>query len=403
MRVAGDEGGARAAFRRIFTPAAAPATACLADAPAMAAPSASEVIAAAGGRTRPVVAAAGVSSDAIRSAVPADRKAYPLEAGPTTGGEHCHSALDATGFHVRGPQYLRDKAKVAAGPALFDLMHVDIFLSHDKIGNVAARRDSWLRAAREAGDPRYYLVVLYVTPAAPFLHLILYYAVDEARLAALPHAARLWDAFTAHGPAGDAFRNERWKVIPRVAEGAWVVQKAVGAKPALLAQKLAHTWILNDGVADAPPAPPAPAAAAATSVGCDANLGGGHRARGGSVVSLAGPGPYLEADCDVASSSMAFVLVSLLQQYARYLVIDLGFAIEPRAEDECPEVVLGSVRLSRINVTRPPMLAADAGDMLLGSLTSCHAGGEGEGDEEEEEEEEEEERGGGGGAVGGRA
>lgn len=321
-------------------------------------------------RTRPVIDAK-VSSDAIRSAIPASGLAYPLEIGPEIGGQHCYSQPDATTFQVRGPNYLHDRGKVAAGPAIFDLMHVDMFLSNDKIGNVASRRDSWLRSAREAGDPRYYLVILYVTPAAPFLHIVLYYAVNEERLAALPHATKLWDQFTAHGPEADAFRNDRWKVIPRVAEGSWVVQKAVGAKPALLAQKLTHTWIINDGVADPPPGAGGSGSGAATttSVGCDANLPHAARLRGGSVVSTTGPGPYIESDCDVASSSMAFVLVSLLQQYARFIVIDLGFAIEPRADDECPEVVLGSCRLSRIDVTKPPMLSADAGDMVRGGLT----------------------------------
>jgi hypothetical protein len=331
-----------------------------------------------------------VNSDAIRSAVPEDKKPHGLAPGPDKGGEHCFSQLDATTFQVRGPRYLHDKAKVPAGPSIFDLMHVDVFLSNDKIGNVAARKDSWLRAARDAGDPRYYLVILYVTPAAPFIHLIMYYAVNEERLEGLPHAAKLWKAFTAHGPEADDFRNDRWKVIPRVAEGSWVVQKAVGAKPALLAQKLTHTWVINDGLSDdagasssAASAPaPAPAGAATTSLGCDANLPhSGARVRGGSVVSTTGPGPYLEADCDVASSNMAFVLVSLLQQYAKYIVIDLGFAIEPRADDECPEVVLGSVRLSRIDVTKPPLVAADAGDMILGSVGVTHGDDDEDGDD----------------------
>lgn len=360
---------------------------------------------------------ARVNSDAIRSGIPQDKMPYGYPLGPEKEGNHCYSQLDATTFQVRGPRYLHDKAKVPSAPAVFDLMHVDIFLSNDKIGNVASRRDSWLRAAREAGDPRYYLVILYVTPAAPYLHLILYYAVNEDRLAALPHAAKLWAQFTAHGPEADAFRNDRWKVIPRIAEGSWVVQRAVGSKPALLAQKLTHTWIINDGVMDDEAGQQAgsasgPAAvgssgancggpagtgsssssashngssatAAATSVGCDANLPhAASRMRGGSVVSNTGPGPYIEADCDVASSNMAFVLVSLLQQYAKYIVIDLGFAIEPRSDDECPEVVIGSVRLSRVDVTKPAMVTAEPGDMLLGQIGVTHGGG-GEEDEEE--------------------
>ncbi len=56
-------------------------------------------------------------------------------------------------------------------------------------------------------------------------------------------------------------------------------------------------------------------------------------------------------------------------------MIDLGFAIEPREEDELPEVVLGSLRLSRVDVERPLMVAAEPGDWVLGSLGVVHGTG----------------------------
>ena len=351
---------------------------------------------------------------------PGRRTAFPL--GAATGGEHCYSELDATSFMVRGPDYLEDRVKVNSGEALFDLMHVEMFRSNARIGNVAARRDSWLRAARAAGDARFYTVVVYVTPAPPFLYLIFYFAVQPSRLRANLAFAALWRQFSAPGPEGDAFRNERWKVVPRVAEGSWIVQNAVGSKPALLGQKLAHTWTLCEG----PPEPLAAAAAAgaaaaggaaggkgagggggaggssgsssgsggsgsgsgssgsgwsgagsgaggdgAGSVGVADNIGCDSfpqaRPRVNSFSTSKGPGPYLESDCDVASSSMAFVLVSLLQSYAKYLVIDLAFTIEPRESDTLPESVLGCIRLSRIDADKQPMIDAEPADWQLGT------------------------------------
>jgi hypothetical protein len=284
---------------------------------------------------------------------------------------------------------MSDKVKVASAPAAFDLMGVELFTSNDKIGNVAARQQSFLRRAREAGDPRFYLVILYVTPSAPFVHVAFYYAVNKEKVDALPHLKKVWARFVAEGKDADAFRNERWKVIPRVAEGSWIVQSAVGTKPALLAQKLTHTWIICDdlgttgGAAAAAGAGDSGAAAAgvreapvvATS-DSDATCGAGH-ARGSSFISHIGPGPYIEGDCDVSSSTVAQMLVGLLQSYAKNLVIDLGFAIEPRSEEECPEVVLGAVRLSRIDVSKPPLIKAQAGDWVLGTLGVTHADPEG--------------------------
>ena len=60
----------------------------------------------------------------------------------------------------------------------------------------------------------------------------------------------------------------------------------------------------------------------------------------------------------------------------RFLVIDLGFAIEPREDDCLPEAILGTVRLSRMDVTHAPILAAAPCDMQLG----CGATHEDEGD-----------------------
>lgn len=323
-------------------------------------------------------AAAAAAPRARGVPVPPEGTAYPLMPGPEMGGSHSYCRISAETFHVRGPRYTHDKVKIPSPPSAFELMHVELFLSKSRIGNMAARRQSWLRLARQAGDTRYYLIPTYVTPASPFLHVVFYYAVDDARLAASPPLERLWRRFTAHGPEADAFRNERWKVIPRIAEGSWVVQRAVGSKPALLGTKLKHTWIICEPEGTAAPPPPPPEAGSAPQVtvgaeaGCEAGLGLPPRQRGQSYEVAYGPGPYLEADCDVSSSSMAFVLVSLLQQYAKHIVIDLAFAIEPRDDDELPEAVLGTVRLSRIDVVRPGIIAAEPDDWVLGHMGTRH-------------------------------
>lgn len=289
---------------------------------------------------------------------------FNLSEGTHVDGQHCYSHLDATTFDIRGPTYLKDKKKVKAEPSVFTLMHVDIFCSNDRMGNLAAREDSWLRKARAAGDTRYYMVVVYVTPALPYVHLIIYYAVDQERIDALPHFKKLWSNFTNKSPEFDGYRNDRWKVIPRVAEGSWMISKAVGTKPAMLAQKLAHHWILVDGPGDV--------AAAAAGAGAGAASDPHQKHKMGHSFRLPadmGPGPYIEGDCDVLSSNMAFVLVSMLQQYAKHFAIDLGFAIEPRTEDECPEVVMAAMRLSRVDVTKPPLIEARPDDFVLGKLS----------------------------------
>lgn len=299
------------------------------------------------------VCGSNMDSEKIRHSVKGVSScAFPYGTDESEG--HCYSQLDAQTFCVRGENYLTDQVKNPSVSSLFDLMHVDIFKCESKLGHLAARDDSWLRRAREAGDDRFYLVITYITPVSPFVHLILYYAVQPDRVKKLPHVENLWQQFCEVSTKGEAFRNERWKVIPRIADGPWMVRKSVGTKPALLATKLTHTWIFSKGPnSDIPVTPPIPADQR------DENTP--------TYVTDKGPGPYLEVDCDVASSKMAYVLVSMLQNSAKYLVIDLGFAVEPREKDTLPEAVLGSIRLSRIDLQCVPSVELSENDEVLGS------------------------------------
>lgn len=86
-----------------------------------------------------------------------------------------------------------------------------------------------------------------------------------------------------------------------------MVKKAVGTKPAILPTKLTHNW---------------------------------HRGEN-----------FLEVDCDVASSTVATLLVNLIVQSAKALVIDLAFVVQGDRVDELPERVLGCVRLMRMDMT----------------------------------------------------
>ena len=243
---------------------------------------------------------------------PAKRGSVDLELprGTDSSGEHCWCQLDASKFEVRGANYLADRVKSPSTQAIFQMAHAEMYSTEKPQSKIAERPDGWLKAARAKGDTRFYLIVAYQCPSGSRTVMVnLYFAVEEGAPAKYPEFAKVWQAFLAEG---DEYRNARWKVIPAISEGAWLVQKAVGTKPALLATKLTHTWHQTEH--------------------------------------------YIEADCDVASSSMASTLVNMLQSYAKSLVIDLGFAIEPRDVSELPEHVLGSVQLCHIDLSAAPNL-----------------------------------------------
>lgn len=226
--------------------------------------------------------------------------------GPDTEGDHCYSSLSASVFPVRSATYLEDSVKTPSGPSIFTMVHTALFESEGKVDHLAAMSSMYLTKARARGDRRFYLIIVYQVPGSPRrVHLALYFAATKAQLRSNTRVYALWQRFLT---GDDAYRNSRWKVIPAIAEGNWIVKKSVGTKPALLGTKLDHEWIQ-------------------------------------------GPN-YLECDVDVASSSMASMLTGLLQQYARYLVIDLGFTLQGEEHDELPEQCLGTVRLSRLDLER---------------------------------------------------
>ena len=51
----------------------------------------------------------------------------------------------------------------------------------------------------------------------------------------------------------------------------------------------------------------------------------------------------------------------------RFLVIDLAFVVEAREDEDLPEVLLGSVRLSRMDVNKAPIIAHQPMDWKLGT------------------------------------
>eukprot|EP00903_Cladosiphon_okamuranus_P008016 g7733.t1 len=104
----------------------------------------------------------------------------------------------------------------------------------------------------------------------------------------------------------DDFRNQRFKLIPSIVSGPFIVRKAVGNKPALLGRKVSQRY-------------------------------------------FRGPG-YVETDIDVGSSIIAEKIVSLCRGCARSLTVELGICLEGRCEEELPEKLIGAIRLISLDL-----------------------------------------------------
>jgi hypothetical protein len=82
----------------------------------------------------------------------------------------------------------------------------------------------------------------------------------------------------------DAFRNSRFKLIPSIVEGYWMVKRAVGTKACLLGRAVTCHYLREDN--------------------------------------------FLEIDVDIGSSSVARGVVGLVLGYLTNVVVDLAILIE---------------------------------------------------------------------------
>jgi len=130
---------------------------------------------------------------------------------------------------------------------------------------------------------------------------------DDESGASIPSAPkRLLERFVN---GTDAFRNKRFKLLPNIVEGPWLVQQAVGSRPALLGKTLRQRF---------------------------------HRGEG-----------YMEVGVDCNSSPAAGRIVSLVKSYAKALTVDLAFLVEAQTAEELPEELLGAVRIACVDLDTP--------------------------------------------------
>ena len=222
----------------------------------------------------------------------------------TSAAEHCWSPLPSSTIPVRASSYLKDGKKAPSAHGSL-LLAVELFRSPTAASHVAKRPDSPAHtlAKRTTSDVDFVFVVNMVLPAAEGVYQVVFYYGLLREQGGPSAASRLLERFIN---GTDAFRNARFKLIPTVVEGPWLVQKAVGNRPALLGKTLRQRWHRGDG--------------------------------------------YLEVDVDCNSSPAAGRVVSLVKSYSMALVVDLGFVLEAQTSDELPERVLGCGRMMHITL-----------------------------------------------------
>ncbi|XP_061990763.1 protein ENHANCED DISEASE RESISTANCE 2 isoform X2 [Rosa rugosa] len=217
--------------------------------------------------------------------------------GKDDADTNCWSTPSGKGFMIRGKNYLKDNSKVTGGDPLLNLVGVDWFKVDKTMDSIALHPRCLVQS--EAGKKLPFVLVINLqVPAKPNYSLVLYYAADRP-----PKPDSLFSKFV---DGNDMFRNARFKLIPSIVEGYWMVKRAVGTKACLLGKAVTCKYLRQDN--------------------------------------------FLEIDVDIGSSSVARSVIGLVLGYVTSIVVDLAILIEAREEEELPEYILGTVRLNRLKL-----------------------------------------------------
>lgn len=216
---------------------------------------------------------------------------------------HCWTLPDVTTFKVRGPDYCDgDKRKIASKSAALPLLAVDLVQSPGIVTDVGSRPSSLPQKMKDSG--LFFLVLNWLIPND--LNFVAYFEVPKERPDHWSdNFAELLRRFLSE-EEDDSFRTCRFKLIPRIVKGSWVVKKGVGSKPAIVGNKLTQTYSRGDN--------------------------------------------YFEIDVDVNSTSVGVGIFKLVAGYVKNLILDLNFVIQGNGADELPEHILGGARLSHIDL-----------------------------------------------------
>lgn len=236
---------------------------------------------------------------------------------PCTLDEHMWCQPEPGTMLVRGPDYVSDRRKIPSISPAFSLVAVDAFETEGPYEHIAAHPENLIQKelskyAKESSKMPFTFVVHFIVPGSKHLSIVLYYrANDPAVLEEHTPFAELMNTFLTN--ENDSFRDERFKLIPCIVEGPFIVRQAVGSTPALIGKKLRQPYFRGE--------------------------------------------QYFEVDIDICSSMVANRVTGLVLGYTKKLVIDLGFVIEGQTPDELPERLFGSVRLKHVDLDKAKKLS----------------------------------------------
>lgn len=225
------------------------------------------------------------------------------------------------GFKVRGSNYLVDRKKILGAPPMFELVAVDLLELEEPMFHICKH----LPSVRHSPAPFLFCVQMMV-PSQPPVSLVSTWAAPMPLMDADPtdlisqfekehgpcpeNVASFFRSFTeflsGDGLEADKIRNTRFKLIPNISQGSWIIKQSVGTTPVILGQKLRTQYYRGER--------------------------------------------YFEVDVDIGASSVAASITNLVCGATKSLAVDLGVLVEGQTTQHLPEQLVGTVRLDKLDL-----------------------------------------------------
>ncbi len=151
--------------------------------------------------------------------------------------------------------------------------------------------------------PQIFVVTL-IVPGTPIIALVQYFTLKEELMKSASEASALWKRFIT---GDDEFRRSRFKLIPSIPEGPWVVKKSVGSKPVILGRAVQMKYFQTES--------------------------------------------YLEACVDICMDRVAKHITSLCRSQSSNFKVNMGYVLEGMDDSELPEQLLCCVQYDHLELS----------------------------------------------------
>ena len=203
-------------------------------------------------------------------------------------------------WKIRGKNYLRDKKKIPSKPSAMCVAAMEWSYHEKPIEHISAEAGGYMDSLRENAVKRgkkypWMLVTNFMVPSVG--NFATYFVRRENDID--PTFDRMLQLFM--DAESDDYRNKRFKMIPGVKEGPWMVRKTIGKRPVLPSKKLKTKYFK------------------------DANS--------------------YEISVNVGSSHIGSFMMGFVKKFASGVALKMGFLLESQCEEDLPERLIGSVEV----------------------------------------------------------